>query len=211
MFKRKKNHMVDVTLKNIPDRAETDRTGPDASLINAPHIDALATPSDNPDDTLTLGEAQHVSIISNDLTILGSDLKIISKGAIRVDGEIRGEIQGVDVTVGRRGRVTGMVTAKRVIIDGEVSGEIQAGQVTLRPTSRVNGDIHHMSLTIDQGAMFEGGSKRRKEAPELAVTTPADAPAMRSLGTISRTDQQPNTDQEPDPSGNDWSKDLQPA
>ena len=174
MFKRNKNHMIDVTPKNKPGQTEIGRAGLDVSSANGSHVDGAISANDAA-DALPLGEAQHVSIISNDLTILGSDLKIISQGAIRVDGEIQGEIQGVDVTVGRRGRVAGLVTANRVIIDGEVSGEIQAGHVTLRPTSRVNGDIHHMSLTIDQGAMFEGGSKRRKEAPELAVTAPADA------------------------------------
>ena len=111
-------------------------------------------------DAIELKAEQHVSIISNDLTILGSDLKIISEGAIRVDGEIRGEIRGLDVTVGRRGKVIGTVSGKRVIIDGEVSGEIRAGQVTLRSNSRVAGDVHHQSLAIDLGAIFDGQSSR---------------------------------------------------
>ena len=110
--------------------------------------------------------AQHVSIIGNDLTILGSDLKIISEGAIRVDGEIQGEIQGVDVNVGQDGKVIGSVVGKRVVIDGQVSGDIQAEDVTLRSHSRVNGDVHHQSLTIDLGAIFNGQSKRRDTAPE---------------------------------------------
>jgi len=122
--------------------------------------------NDTESNELELQNSQHVSIISNDLTILGSDLKIISEGAIRVDGEIQGEIRGVDVTVGRRGKVIGTVAGRRVVIDGQVSGEIQAGQVTLRSHSRVDGDVHHQSLTIDLGAMFDGRSKRRETVPE---------------------------------------------
>ena len=206
MFKRNKSHMIDVTPKNIPGQTEIGRAEPDTRATNGSHNDG-AISIDYPADTLPLSESQHVSIISNDLTILGSDLKIISKGAIRVDGEIQGEIQGVDITVGRKGRVMGLVTASRVTIDGEVSGEIQAGQVTLRSTSHVTGDIHHLSLTIEQGAMFEGGSKRRQEAPELAAIAPADAPAIRSLETTAKTGQ-PLTDQDPNPSGIDWTRDL---
>lgn len=109
----------------------------------------------------------HVSIISNDLTILGKDLKIISKGAIQVDGEIQGEIRGVDVTVGAKGKVIGTVAARNVIVDGEVLGEIQAKNVSLRSKSRVEGDVHHQSLSMDQGAIFDGRSRRHEKGDDL--------------------------------------------
>lgn len=116
----------------------------------------------------TKPEAQrHVSIISNDLTILGKDLKIISKGSIQVDGEIQGEIRGVDVTVGAKGKVVGTVAARSVIVDGAVLGEIQAKSVSLRSSSRVEGDVHHQSLSMDQGAIFDGRSRRHENGEEL--------------------------------------------
>jgi cytoskeletal protein CcmA (bactofilin family) len=37
--------------------------------------------------------------------------------------------------------------------------------VMLQATSQVEGDIYHQSISIDQGAMFEGKSRRTKEDP----------------------------------------------
>ncbi len=107
-------------------------------------------------------QGQTISIISNDLTILGKDLKIISKGSVQVDGEILGDISGIDVTVCKDGKVLGEVSGERVVIEGEVSGNIRAEQVMLRPDSHVEGVIHHRSLTIEDGAIFEGRSKRHE-------------------------------------------------
>ena len=117
--------------------------------------------------TVPAQQPPHVSIISNDLTILGKDLKIISKGSIRVDGEIQGEIRGVDVTVGAKGKVIGIVAARSVIVDGQVQGEIQAKTVALHSNSHVDGDVHHQSLSMDKGAVFDGRSKRHEDNGDL--------------------------------------------
>ena len=111
--------------------------------------------------------AKRLSIISNDLTIMGQDLKIISKSALQVDGEIQGEIRGIDVTVGELGKVVGTVAAETVTVDGQVMGAIQAVKVTLRKNARVEGDVHHQSLTIEEGAIFDGRSKRHEDSAEL--------------------------------------------
>ena len=45
-------------------------------------------------------------------------------------------------------------------MSGKVSGAICAKTVTLQSTSEVEGDIHHMAFAIEQGAVFEGRSRR---------------------------------------------------
>lgn len=119
--------------------------------------------------TKDLEGAKRLSIISNDLTIMGQDLKIISKSALQVDGEIQGEIRGIDVTVGKLGKVVGTVAAETVTVDGQVMGAIQAVKVTLRTNARVEGDVHHQSLTIEEGAIFDGRSKRQENAADLGA------------------------------------------
>jgi cytoskeletal protein CcmA (bactofilin family) len=108
----------------------------------------------------TAPTATEKSVIGNDLKITGQGLKIIGRGVLQVDGEIEGDVQGVEVIVGEKGKVTGMVAAHNVIVRGNVSGVVCGKTVALQASSHVEGDVHHMSLAIEQGALFEGRSRR---------------------------------------------------
>jgi cytoskeletal protein CcmA (bactofilin family) len=112
------------------------------------------------------------SVIGNDLKIMGQGLKIIGRGVLQVDGEIEGDVQGAEVIVGEKGKVTGMVAAQNVIVRGKVSGVVCGKTVALQASSHVEGDVHHMSLAIEQGAMFEGRSRRA--ANEAALNSVVD-------------------------------------
>jgi cytoskeletal protein CcmA (bactofilin family) len=112
------------------------------------------------------------SIIGNDLKITGQGLKIIGRGVLQVDGEIEGDVQGAEVIVGEKGKVTGMVAGQNVIVRGKVSGVVCGKTIALQASSHVDGDVHHMSLAIEQGAMFEGRSRRA--ADETALNSVVD-------------------------------------
>ena len=53
-----------------------------------------------------------------------------------------------------------MVAGHNVIVRGTVSGVICGKNVGLQAPSKVEGDVHHMSLAIEKGALFEGRSRR---------------------------------------------------
>jgi cytoskeletal protein CcmA (bactofilin family) len=107
------------------------------------------------------------SVISNDLRIIGQSLRIISRGTLQVDGEVEGDVGGVEIIIGEEGRVTGTIAAERVIVRGRISGVIRAMTVALQASAHVEGDIHHMSLSIEQGAEFDGRCRRPQEPSEL--------------------------------------------
>jgi cytoskeletal protein CcmA (bactofilin family) len=109
------------------------------------------------------------SVIGNDLRITGQGLKIISRGILQVDGDLESDVAGAEIIVGEQGRVTGTISAERVIVRGRTSGAIRAMTVALQASARVEGDIHHMSLTIEQGAEFDGRCRRPANASELRV------------------------------------------
>src|SRR5215470_19806237 len=109
------------------------------------------------------------SVIGNDLKIIGQGLKIISQGTLQVDGEVEGDVGGVEVIIGEKGKVTGTVAAERVIVRGRISGVIRGATVTLQSSARVEGDIHHISLAIEQGAEFDGRCRRPTDASELKL------------------------------------------
>jgi cytoskeletal protein CcmA (bactofilin family) len=112
------------------------------------------------------------SVIGNDLKIIGQGLKIIGRGVLQVDGEIEGDVQAVEVIIGEQGKVTGMVAGEQVVVRGKVSGSVCAKHVALQASSEVQGDVHHMSFAIEQGAIFEGRSRRA--ADEAALNSVAE-------------------------------------
>jgi cytoskeletal protein CcmA (bactofilin family) len=122
-----------------------------------------------------------ISVIGNDLKIIGQGLKIISQGTLQVDGEIEGDVQGTEVIVGEQGKVTGMVAGQQVIVRGKVSGVICAETVTLQASSQVQGDIHHMSFAIEQGALFEGRSRRAASESDLNAVVEAKSAGSARL------------------------------
>ena len=97
------------------------------------------------------------SIIGEDLTIEGN---VSSKGEIQVDGQIKGDVHCGSLLLGDKAQVDGSVIAEDVVIRGKVMGSIRGLRVTLQSQSHVEGDIHHQSLAIEQGAYFEGKSRR---------------------------------------------------
>jgi cytoskeletal protein CcmA (bactofilin family) len=122
-------------------------------------------------------ESGDKSVIGNDLKIIGQGLKIIGQGVLQVDGEIHGDVQAAEVIVGEQGKVTGMVAGHRVIVRGAVSGVICGKTIALQSTCEVDGDVHHMSLAIEQGAQFDGRSRRAASESDLNAVVQAKAAA----------------------------------
>jgi cytoskeletal protein CcmA (bactofilin family) len=111
---------------------------------------------------------------SGDKSIIGNDLKIIGQGGLRIIS--RGILQ-ID---GAQGKVTGLVAGQQVTVSGKVSGAICAKTVTLQSTSEVEGDIHHMAFAIEQGAVFEGRSRRAGNEADLNAVIEAKGGQLKS-------------------------------
>ena len=121
------------------------------------------------------------SIIGNDRKIIGQGgLRIISRGILQIDGEIEGDVQAAEVIIGAQGKVTGLVAGQQVTVSGKVSGAICAKTVTLQSTSEVEGDIHHMAFAIEQGAIFEGRSRRAGNEADLNAVIEAKGGQLKS-------------------------------
>ena len=108
------------------------------------------------------------SIIGEDLTVTGN---VLSKGEVQVDGQIQGDVHCSSLIVGEKAQITGGIVAEDVVVRGQVMGSIRGVRVTLQSSSHVEGDIFHQSLAIEQGAFFEGKSRRTEDpiasAPKL--------------------------------------------
>lgn len=114
------------------------------------------------------GERTTPSLIGPDLTIVGN---LVSRGEVQVDGEVQGDIHGTNVIIGERAKITGGIMGEEVVVRGHVMGSIRGKRVMLQASSHVEGDIYHQALSIEQGAFFEGKS-RRSEDPMAGVARP---------------------------------------
>jgi cytoskeletal protein CcmA (bactofilin family) len=113
------------------------------------------------------GNYNDISVIGTDLAIIGSGLKIVTQGTLQIDGEVQGDVLGSKIIISQNGRVTGLVNAEAVLVEGKVFGTIKAVDVTLKSTAMVEGDIFHRLFTLEQGASFEGRSRRPDNQEEL--------------------------------------------
>lgn len=117
------------------------------------------------------------SRIGADLVIIGN---LISKGEVQIDGEVQGDLHAANIIVSENARITGGIVADEVIVRGMVMGSIRGKRVVLQSSSKVEGDIFHNQLAIEQGAFFEGKSRRMDDQtagvqrPEVPLPLGAD-------------------------------------
>jgi cytoskeletal protein CcmA (bactofilin family) len=104
--------------------------------------------------------ALSVSVIGPDLIVTGN---LETNGVLQVEGDVQGDIYAARIVVGEQARVVGDLLADDVVVGGMVQGSIRANSVTFRTGSHVEAEIYHRKLTIEQGAYFEGKSRRSED------------------------------------------------
>jgi len=139
---------------------------PRANPVPSPTIGSYST---NWSAGSVSGDNMGPSVIGSDLVIIGN---LESKGEVTVEGQIQGDIHCAMLLVGENAHVTGGIVAEEVVVRGKVQGSVHGNKVTLQSTAHVEGDVFHKALAIEQGAFFEGKSRR------------ADDP----MGTATRSD-----------------------
>ena len=101
------------------------------------------------------------SILSPEVEITG-DVKV--SGSILIYGKIFGKLESKGTVRTAKGSyVKGNIIAKDVTIGGNVDGDIDAERkVTLGDTSILTGNLKASTLTIEEGAKFEGVCNMKK-------------------------------------------------
>ncbi len=90
----------------------------------------------------------------------------------RIDGKFTGTVvSDGDLIVGERGDVEGEIKVCRIYVSGTVRGALRASErVEITAVGKVLADVYTPSLTIDDGAHFEG-----RCSMERAGAQPGDA------------------------------------
>lgn len=115
------------------------------------------------------------SLIGSDLSIEGQAITIRCKGTLRVNGNIQADLHSRQLEVGREAIITGSITAESVDVHGRINGAILSNKVVLHASAEVEGDIAAQYLSIEQGASFDGRSRRVRDGNEIVPQLEAGA------------------------------------
>ncbi|NNK84635.1 MAG: polymer-forming cytoskeletal protein, partial [Desulfobacterales bacterium] len=92
------------------------------------------------------------------------------RGAIRLDGNVKGKINsnGGTVIVGEKAEVDAKIAVGVAIIMGRVHGTIDAqDRIEIYPPGRVVGDIQAPVITVEEGGIFNGNCIMKNEKISL--------------------------------------------
>ena len=148
-----------------PGSESTPPKPPSMPSLNGTPAPAAPRPAGSPFERSSSGTGN--SVIGTDLTIMGEKITIISQNKLTIDGDVHGDIHGRQVLIGEEGSVIGTVNAEAIEVRGGIKGAIKAATVTLHPTAQVEGDITHQTLSISEGAQFDGRVRRAKDPADL--------------------------------------------
>jgi cytoskeletal protein CcmA (bactofilin family) len=122
-----------------------------------------------------------VSIIGSDLAIVGQKITLVCQSTLMVIGEVNGDINGDDVTIGDTGKVTGTITARSITVHGKVKGALRGETIALHSTAHIEGDVVQKNLIIAEGAKFDGRVRVAKDASEIKPVLDAAAVAAATV------------------------------
>ena len=131
-------------------------------------------------------------------TVVGPETRIAGPLSGKDDLEIHGTVEGpvhgeASVTIAAGARIGGEVRGRDVIVGGELAHPVFAtGTVRLLSTAVLTGDIEAPRVAIDEGAVFDGQIRMRKNRQpatgdrQPAMVKPATERAIPELATVTR-------------------------
>ena len=134
------------------------------------------------------GRPEASAVATDDVSFISSDMKITgecsTRGQLRIEGRIQGNIAATSVELAPSGQVDGDVVAtgangsKPFVISGSVSGAVRAGRVEVKRGGSVNGGIVADEAVI-QGRVAGGVQARSRLSLEESAEVEGDVLARR--------------------------------
>ena len=96
-------------------------------------------------------------------------------GGLRVDGEIKGNVRGVDgqpatLVISEHARIDGEIRVAHVVINGTVNGAvIVEDHLELQAKARVVGDVTYRTLEMHVGAVIQGRLNHAEQGSAAVV------------------------------------------
>lgn len=89
---------------------------------------------------------------------------IKTKGTIRIDGNMEGNVDSDWLIVGEKGILKGDVRANGVIVGGKVEGMVTAREIIeIKGKGEISGDINTPKLSVSEGAILNGKATMNRD------------------------------------------------
>ena len=122
-----------------------------------------------------------MSASSERMSVFGPTLRfkgeLKAQEDIKIEGRIEGSIHHQQkVVVGNKGEVVATVVAQSIDVDGKVQGDITARKsIKVSQSAVVRGNLRAPSVSINEGANFNGGVTMESNAGSLGASSGSKA------------------------------------
>ena len=103
------------------------------------------------------------SIIAKDTRIQGN-LEFV--GTLIVEGSLESQVQGVEMTIQKSGKINGSLNVQTLNCHGQIEGDITANNVIIHSSAVISGEIKATTLEVEPGATINGSITM--QAPKTA-------------------------------------------
>lgn len=102
--------------------------------------------------------------------------EITTKGTLRIDGNVDGNVQADWLVIGDKAYIKGNATATSIVVGGTIEGNVLArGLVDIQKKGRVKGDITTSKLTVMDGGVVDGRITMHQDGAKL-IEMSAESP-----------------------------------
>lgn len=130
--------------------------------------------------------ARAKTVIANGCHISG---QVVLSGDFHLDGSLDGNLEALQVSVGKQGHLCGSIRAKHVMLAGKVEGIIHCELLELLAGCDLQGEVYCHDLVVEKGARFIGSTKESATAVALGVLAPT--PQVALLTQTNQVSEQP--------------------
>jgi cytoskeletal protein CcmA (bactofilin family) len=93
-----------------------------------------------------------------------------TKGTLRVDGVVEGNIVADWVILGESSHIKGDITARGIVIGGRVDGNIKAKEIVeIKNKGQLHGEIFTNKLVIAEGGILEGRTRMQQHEESKVI------------------------------------------
>lgn len=105
------------------------------------------------------------SFVGENTTFKGN---IDTKGTLRIDGRVEGDITADWAIVGEKAQVKGNINARGIVVGGRVDGNLKAKEIIeIKNKGQVYGEIFSSKLSVSEGGIFDGKSSMHREESKV--------------------------------------------
>ena len=89
---------------------------------------------------------------------------VSTKGTLRVDGVVEGNIAADWVVLGDKAHIKGDIVARGIVIGGRVDGNVKAKEIVeIKNKGRMSGEILTSKLVVAEGGILDGRSRMQQQ------------------------------------------------